>query len=63
MATKMTVEAFSNVQEYELDKGVAEVTRSVNEALKTGQKFVTFKQADGKSKAFVAADVIAIWEE
>lgn len=63
MATKMTVKTASRAQEYELEKGVEEVARRINEALKTDQKFVPLKKTDGKLKAFVAANVIAIWEE
>lgn len=63
MATKMTVKTPAKAQEYELEKGVGEVAGRINEALKTGQKFVTLKKTDDKLKAFVAADVIAIWEE
>jgi hypothetical protein len=65
MATKLTAKnpGNSGVSEYEMQGNLASVTQSVNRALKSDTKFVPLKLADGKNQAFIAADVIAIWEE
>jgi len=63
MATKMTTSTPGGVKEFELDLEVPALVKRVNEKLKTNEKFFSAKLDDGKTRAFVAADVIAIWEE
>lgn len=63
MATKLRVAAPGGAGEYETTKTVADVANAVNTALQTNKKFFALPLANGKKRAFVASDVLSIWEE
>jgi hypothetical protein len=63
MATKFTVPHPSGggTTQIEVEQNLEEVVEEVNEALRIGEKFVTFT-SDGKDRAFIAADIDNIRE-
>lgn len=65
MATKFTYPHPSGGGDMveEVDDGLGVVTEAVNVALQTKEKFVVFALAGGGKRAFIAADISAIWEE
>jgi hypothetical protein len=64
MATKLTVPhpGGSGTTQVEVEQGLEEVVDEVNEAVRVGEKFVTFT-VEGKDRAFIAADIDNIREE
>jgi hypothetical protein len=65
MTTKLTIPhpgGGGAMQQIEVEQRLEEVVEEVNEALRVGEKFVTFT-VDGKDQAFIAADIDNIREE
>lgn len=63
MATKVRVERPGRQSDYEVEGQPVELCSTINRAIKSADKFVTFKATDGKQRSLIADTITAVWEE
>ena len=63
MATKIRVSRGNSTGDWNVKGEPKELSKLVNDALKKGDKFVTFTHESGKARSVIAERILLIWEE